>query len=108
MSQTINRQDLQAKIQAGQPLVLLETLPESSYVKGHLPRAVHLPHDRVRELAPKLLPDKSAAVVTYCASATCQNSHIAAETLSAMGYTDVRVYVGGKQDWTEAGLDLDV
>ena len=29
-------------------------------------------------------------------------------TLRAMGYTNVSVYVGGKQDWTEAGLALEV
>jgi len=24
-----------------------------------------------------------------------------------MGYSDVKAYVGGKQDWTEAGLALE-
>lgn len=108
MSRTITREQLQAKIEGKEQVVLLDALPESYYRKGHLSGALHLPHDRVRELAPKLVPDKDAAIVTYCASATCQNSHIAAETLRAMGYTNVSVYVGGKQDWTEAGLALEV
>lgn len=106
MTPTISRQDLQAKIEAREPLVILEALPESYYLKGHLPGAINLPHDRVRELALRLVPDKGAAIVTYCASATCRNSHIAADTLRAMGYTDVRVYAEGKQDWIEAGLAL--
>ena len=108
MDRTITREQLQAAINGKEKLMLLEALPESYYRKGHLPGALHLPHDQVRELAPKLAPDKHAAIVTYCASATCQNSHIAAETLRAMGYTNVSVYVGGKQDWTEAGLALEM
>jgi rhodanese-related sulfurtransferase len=42
----------------------------------------------------------------YCASSTCRNSDIAANQLDALGYTDVRVYVEGKQDWIEAGLSV--
>jgi rhodanese-related sulfurtransferase len=106
MNRTISRQDLQAKLDGKQPPVLIEALPERYYREGHLPGALHLPHDRVRELAPSLLPDKGASIVAYCASATCQNSHIAAATLSAMGYGNVSVYAGGKQDWVEAGLAL--
>jgi rhodanese-related sulfurtransferase len=107
MTRTISRQDLLTRLLSKTPPVVVEALPEGYYIKGHIPRAVHLPHDRVRALAPALLPDRNAAIVAYCASATCQNSHIAADTLRAMGYTDVSVYAEGKQDWTEAGLPLE-
>jgi rhodanese-related sulfurtransferase len=107
MTTTISRQDLHAKIKDRQPLVIIEALPESHYLKEHLPGAVHIPHDRTRELAPHLIPDKSAEIVTYCASASCQNSHVAAETLRALGYTNVSVYAGGKQDWLAAGFPIE-
>jgi len=45
--------------------------------------------------------------VVYCASATCQNSHIAARVLDQMGYANVAVFDGGKQAWVEAGLKLE-
>jgi rhodanese-related sulfurtransferase len=61
----------------------------------------------VEELAARMLPAKEAPVVVYCASATCQNSHIAAERLSLLGYKDVQVYVEGKKDWIDAGLPVD-
>ena len=54
-----------------------------------------------------MLPDMGAEIVVYCASSTCQNSHIAARTLQSLGYRDVAVYAGGKQDWSEAGLALE-
>ncbi|HEX9183276.1 MAG TPA: rhodanese-like domain-containing protein [Burkholderiales bacterium] len=87
--------------------ILLEALPEKYWRDWHLPGARNLPHDRVRELAPALLPDKSAEMIVYCASSTCQNSHIAARVLEQMGYANVSVYSGGKQDWQEAGLPVE-
>jgi rhodanese-related sulfurtransferase len=39
---------------------------------------------------------------------TCQNSHQAAERLAELGYSNVAVYAGGKQDWKEAGLRLEI
>lgn len=107
MTRTISRQDLQARIARKQPVVILEALPEGYYAKAHLPGAINVPHDKVRDLAPHLLPDRSVEIVTYCASATCRNSHIAADTLHAMGYANVSVYVEGKQDWMEAGLPVE-
>ena len=34
-------------------------------------------------------------------------SKAAAAAYSRLGYTDVRVYTGGKADWAEAGLPFD-
>lgn len=100
----IDRSTLQQRLDR---VTLVEALPEKYYREAHLPGARHLPHDRVRELAPGLLPDKAAEIVVYCASATCRNSHIAAQVLAQMGYANVAVYAGGKQDWQEAGLPLE-
>lgn len=104
---TITRDELKAALESGAPLNLLEALPERYYRHGHLPGARWFPHDQAEELAASTLPDKEAAIVVYCASATCLNSHQAAETLSALGYSDVRVYAEGKADWQAAGLRLE-
>jgi rhodanese-related sulfurtransferase len=53
------------------------------------------------------MPDKHAAIVTYCSNTACRNSEIAANQLTAMGYTNVRKYAKGKQDWTAAGFPLE-
>jgi rhodanese-related sulfurtransferase len=100
----IDRKTLQARLDR---VTLVEALPEKYYRDGHLPGARHLPHDQVRELAAGVLPDRDAEIVVYCASATCQNSHIAARVLAQLGYRDVAVYAGGKQDWSETGLALE-
>jgi rhodanese-related sulfurtransferase len=107
MSSTIAREALQHKLTSPRPPILLEALPPRYFLEGHLPGALHFPHDRVSALAPALLTDRDAEIVVYCASDTCQNSHVAARVLSAMGYANVAVYAGGKKDWVEASLPLE-
>lgn len=103
---TITRDQLHLVL-ADPRAVLLEALPEAAYRGGHLPGARWFPHDRARELAATVAPRKDDPVIVYCASATCQNSTVAARALAALGYQDVRVYAGGKADWIDAGLPLE-
>lgn len=103
---TINREDLAARLEGRERPTLVEALPEKYFKQWHLPNAVNINHDQVRQRAPELLPNKQAAIVVYCASATCQNSHMAANQLEAMGYTDVTVYQGGKEEWEKAQLPV--
>ena len=70
MVKTISREELKLKLDRGDSFQLVETLPETAYHHAHLPSAVSLSPDRVRELAPTLLPDKNADVVVYCAKLT--------------------------------------
>lgn len=107
MTKTIDRLALQALMENGDAPVLIEALPEKYYSEGHLPGARHLPHDAVKEKAAQVVPDKNVPIVVYCASETCRNSHQAAEQFSALGYSDVAVYPGGKKDWEEAGLAFE-
>jgi len=107
MPKLIDRVQLQAALRAVPQPVLVEALPRKYYDAGHLPGARHMPHDETRALAPVVLPDQQAEIVVYCASDTCQNSHIAARVLAQMGYSNVAVYAGGKKDWSEAGLPLE-
>jgi len=106
MPALITRQELQQAIETGE-VTVVETLGEMYFVNGHLPGAINIPHTRVRELAPNLLPDLDAPIVTYCSNTACQNSEIATNQLRSLGYTNVRKYAEGKQDWTEAGLPLE-
>jgi len=70
MVQTISRGELKAKIDQSDDFVLVETLSEEHYRHTHLPGAINLPPDRVRELAPELLANKEADIVVYCGSPT--------------------------------------
>jgi rhodanese-related sulfurtransferase len=52
MAETISRDELKAKIDRGDDVVLVDTLAEEYYRQGHLPGALNLPYERVQELAP--------------------------------------------------------
>ncbi len=58
MAATISREDLKAKLDRGDDFILVETLSEQQYRHAHLPDAVNLPPDRVRELTPEVLLEK--------------------------------------------------
>lgn len=103
----ITREELEAKLDRGENVVLVEALPPMYYEDAHLPGAINLPHDRVDELAPALLPDTSAEIVVYCANSPCRNSGIAARRMTELGYENVRDYDTGKQDWIEVGLPTE-
>ncbi len=103
MTQTISREQVQAGLDAG-TLTLVDALPESYYTQQHLPGALNLIADDVDTRAAVLLPDKDAAIVTYCSNTACANSGQVAAKLEQLGYTNIRKYADGIQDWTEAGL----
>lgn len=107
MPAPITREEIIAHQQNGEPLILVEALPEKYYNSGHLPGAININHDQVEELAPQLLPDKTAAIVSYCSNKQCSNSTIVANRLEQLGYSNVFKYSGGKQDWSEAGLEME-
>lgn len=107
MLTTITLAQLRSRLDSAKPPALLEALPERYYADKHLPGALHFPHDQVDRLAAELIRDKEAEIVVYCASPTCRNSHVAAQRLIQLGYTNVAVYAGGKQEWEEAGLPFD-
>ena len=103
MTSTISRDEVKAGLDAG-TITAVDALPESYYSQQHLPGALNLVTDDVEDRAAQLLPDKNAAIVTYCANPACQNSSQVARKLEHLGYTSVRKYAEGIQDWVEAGL----
>jgi rhodanese-related sulfurtransferase len=66
MDATISTKDLKKKVDRKEATVE-ETLAPTEYGKAHIPGALNIPLERLKELAPQLLPNKDAEIVTYCA-----------------------------------------
>jgi rhodanese-related sulfurtransferase len=66
MESTISTKDLKTKIGDRKRVTLVETLAPERYREAHLPGAVNLPPESIKELGPQLLPDKNAEIITYC------------------------------------------
>ena len=68
MDATISTQDLKHKLDRKERVNLVETLAPERYREAHLPGALNIPPEQIKELAPRLLPDKSTEVITYCSN----------------------------------------
>ncbi|MBF6440273.1 rhodanese-like domain-containing protein [Nocardia cyriacigeorgica] len=106
MTELITREQLAAEVEAG-AVTVIDALGGDYYAKQHLPGAIALLAADVDADAARLLPDKHAAIVTYCSNAACPNSQQVAGKLEKLGYTNVRKYRDGIEDWTAAGLPVE-
>ena len=90
--------------QRGQAVVLLDVreLPEVNLVK--IPGAVHIPRADLESSVEAQVP-RDARVVIYCASGN--RSAFAAETLGAMGYTNVASLSTGIRGWVNDGGEVE-
>lgn len=103
----IGLEELRSKIEGGADLVLVDALPPMSFAHSHLPGAINLPPERVDASVVRRLPDKGREIVVYCANPDCESSVETADALVALGYTNVRHYAGGKDEWWDAELPLE-
>lgn len=106
MTALITREELKAAIDAG-TVTVVDALGGEYHAKQHLPGALALTPAEVDAQAAALLPDRDAAIVTYCSNPACPNSGQVADRLTALGYTNVRKYREGIEDWTAAGLPTE-
>ena len=106
MTALITRDELAAAIDGG-AVTVIDALGGEYYVKQHLPGAIALIPADVDIRASDLLPDREAAIVTYCSNEGCPNSGQVADRLTALGYSNVRKYREGIQDWVGAGLPTE-
>jgi rhodanese-related sulfurtransferase len=104
----ITADELLAKIERGDDFVLVDALAPMVYAHSHLPGAINLPPSAVDALrCSRRIPDSATEIVVYCANPDCDDSVITAQKLEALGYTNVRHYAGGKDEWRERGLQLE-
>ena len=66
MERAISTKDLKAKLDRKDAVKVVETLASERYREAHITGALNIPPEQIKELAPQLLPDKDAEIVTYC------------------------------------------
>jgi rhodanese-related sulfurtransferase len=104
----VTADELRQKLERGDDFVLIDALAPMIYAHSHLPGAINMPPSAVDAVrCSKRLPNLDTEIVVYCANAECDDSVATAERLRALGYTNVRHYPGGKEEWKELGLPLE-
>jgi len=105
---TITAQELQRKIENADPFVLVDALAPMVYAHSHLPGAINLPPSDIDSArVARRIPDLKTEIVVYCSNPSCDDSVVTARRLQGLGYTNVRHFAGGKDDWRDAGLPLE-
>jgi rhodanese-related sulfurtransferase len=97
----ITADELLRKLDDGEPFVLVDALGPMVYAHSHLPGAF----DSYK--VARRIPDRNTEIVVYCASPNCEDSLATGVQLQELGYTNVRHYPGGKNEWRDAGLPLE-
>jgi rhodanese-related sulfurtransferase len=91
--------------------LVVDARSSSYYQRGHVPGAVNLSrddfaHDYIR-LRPSLEKAKDAPIVVYCSGGACYDSKMVAQALTSLGFSRVRVFSGGWDAWTAAGMPTE-
>jgi molybdopterin/thiamine biosynthesis adenylyltransferase/rhodanese-related sulfurtransferase len=94
--------ETKARLDAGDPPLLLDVREPDEWQEGHLPGAIHIPRGNLESRVEGLLQDRSAEIVVYCASGN--RSAFAARTLGELGYERVASLAGGFVDWKRNGF----
>lgn len=99
---------------SGTASVLIDVREPHEYAAGHLPGAINLPrgvlefqvdaHPAMACATAPALADRGRPILLYCRSGG--RAALAAQSLAAMGFSDVRSIAGGIQAWVEAGLPV--
>jgi rhodanese-related sulfurtransferase len=100
---TISRDELKAKLDAGDDFKLIMALNRWAYDAKRIPGSLHF--DTPSELYAALQPDDD--IVVYCSQVDCLSSVALYRDLVHRGYQNVRRYAGGLLDWEDAGLPLE-
>lgn len=85
--------------------ILVDVREKDEYLEGYIPGARWIPRGFLEIRVEEQIPEKSSAVVLYCAGGT--RSALAAESLKQLGYMNVSSMAGGFTAWKRAGLNFD-
>jgi len=86
--------------------IILDARAGGFFSQGHVPRARNIPAAESGDALPREILDrpKDMTIVVYCEGGDCQSSLTLAKRLHDEGFKDIRVFSGGWEEWTKAGL----
>ncbi len=80
---------------------LVNVLDPEAFAKEHIPWSINIPQGKEDDFEKRFAKKKE--IVVYCASSECDASPRVARKLAERGFTEVRDYEGGLQDWKAGG-----
>ena len=99
----IDTGELKEKLDRGDDFKLVMTLGEWEFRTSHIPGSLRV--STVSEALEALDPHEE--IILYDSGPSCTASRMACRLLKARGYTHVRRYAGGLQEWESTGYPLE-
>jgi rhodanese-related sulfurtransferase len=103
---TITTEEMQNRLWQKGNFEFWNVLTDEYFTGAFIPGSRRVPLDKIGREVRNLNLAKDAEIITYCSGFKCPQSKAAAEKLAALGYTNVRAYEGGLEDWQNAGLEI--
>ena len=100
----VSRRELLERAKAG-TVIVLDVRPTEEYRAGHIPGAMSVPVDQLKQRLADLPADKE--IVAYCRGPYCVMSYDAVEALRARGRRARRL-IEGFPEWRAEGLPIEV
>ncbi len=96
--------DLERRLKAREPLVVIDVRDPDEYRDGHIEGAVNISRGFLEFRVAGTVPDQSTPVVVYCQSGL--RSLLAGKALKELDYRNVINLQGGYQKWAQSGLPV--
>ena len=97
------QEELFRQVEQGE-VTVIDVRPAAEFASGHLPGAINVPPDQLRERLKQIDPQRQ--VVAYCRGPYCVYSFDAVEELRKMGFTASRLEEGFPE-WKSAGYPVE-
>lgn len=90
--------------------LILDARPAAFFTQGHVSGALNLARDDFahdyRRLSGVLKVARDKPIIVYCSGGACHDSRLVANALLTLGFGNVRVFIGGWEAWSAAGLPV--
>ncbi len=89
-------------------MAIVDVRPRFVYDQGHIPGAVSLPLEDFDQILEDFIQKhhKKLPLLLYCSGFACTDAHYAADRLMEKGFSMLKIFTGGFQEWEEMGFPI--
>jgi rhodanese-related sulfurtransferase len=97
------------KIFDSREALFVDARARTGYTEGHIKGALSLPVHQFDEFVDQWISSypTTTPIITYCSGRECDEAHLLAQALLALGYSNVNVFVDGFSAWENEGYPVE-
>ncbi len=84
--------------------LLMDARPRKKFIAETIPGSLYMNDMELDKLAGRFPADKTTSIIAFCGGYKCHKSHVVANMLIELGYSNVKVFAGGLPAWKKAAL----